>query len=117
MIDISVKDAIQKLKEKVFGQDYDASARQHVLDWEKQLEVLGREADFQNLAVTRELIKGIKEKLHGLIRSKLTTSKLSIREVDALEVKIQENTYFLKLLTPNIEAEIEQIYKMILDEI
>lgn len=117
MIDISIKENIQRLKNKVFGTDYDESAREPVLLWEKRVEELSRIDDFSRLAVTQEIIKGIKGKLETLAREKLSTKSKDIRQIDALEVKIDENRYFLKLLTPSYQDEIDEIQRMVISEL
>ena len=115
MIDKAIIDSINKLKEQVSDKDYDISAEERVLLWEKRIEELNRIDDYSKLQTTIEIVKEIRGRIRTLVIERMSCKVL--KDINILDLRIKELSWFLKLLTPNYQSELDDLHKIILNEI
>ena len=115
MIDLGVKEKLQALKDRYFGESPDALVQLEA--WEKQLFTLSAIDDFANLPTTKAIAQNLKDRLVAVIRKRALGqghTPDTLKELDARENEIR---YALNLFMPAYSEELETLVKMIENEL
>ena len=115
MIDLGILDNIKKLKARFMGEDYEQSELAVIEAWEKRVKELSDKEDFSHLETTQEIAKELKGRIKGYYLKRATTTKPE--ELLTLDAKIGEDKWLAKLLCANPQVEIEEINRLVLEEL
>lgn len=104
MIDISLKEGLQKLKARFTGEDVHPDAITQIKQWEEALAKLSEQEKFVELETTKKIKTALKERLKNTIRKRI---------VESHTPEEKEMMNMLRWLSPNVESEIESIRQAI----
>ena len=115
MIDISITEKLNKIKDKFKGEHPDALKQ--IAVWEKTLMNLSLLDDFASHAVTQEIAARIKQKIKDTFRKRAFGTGLSSEDIHRLDDRLDELKWILKLFRPSYESDIEAITEEIENEL
>lgn len=115
MADVTLRENLSKVREKFKNEHPDALNQ--IEAWEKRVSELSAIESFCSLDTTKSIVKGIKDRMVILIRMKILDKNITAESMNIYGSKIEELQFFLSLVSPKFEKELEEINTYLVQEL
>lgn len=112
MIDLGLKEKLEKLKKLYSGPDAHEDARKQIADWEERIRKLSRDQEFFNHASTQEIYAILKDRVKTHIKSRLGKG-LTLEDMRLADARQSECEWMLSLFNVDYEKELVSLESMI----
>lgn len=114
-LDLGIQEKIRKLK-ALFAHESPDALRQ-IEAWETRLRELSALDDYSKLETTKAVVATIRDRLKGVLLRRALGKGLTTEELGQLDAREEELRFVLGRVLPPFESEVEQIEKLVNDEL